>query len=380
MNKTIEYYNKNAKEFCKSTLNADMSFCREKFMELLPCGSSILDAGCGSGRDAKAFIEAGLDVTAMDASPEVCREADVLLSEAEALHGETGVRGRVICMAFEDMDFKSCFDGVWACASLLHVGKDAIDPVMDRVAMALKPGGVLYVSFKQGAGEATVYDRFFNYYDEKGLGELLENHGFEIKDIFVTEDVRDDRLNEKWVNGIARKAAEILHERQIESYGGHIVFRKVRKVKNEITIEEAKKLLNNNKRAALSVNGDDGYPYTVPINFYYDEEENKIYFHSAKKGHKIDSIINSNKVCLTTWNDGYTDDGDWAYHVSSCVVFGKARLINDLETTEDKLRKFALKYYPSADEAEKEIKAGIKGVQMVEIEIEHISGKMVHEK
>ena len=213
MNKTIEYYNKNAKEFCKSTLNADMSFCREKFMELLPCGSSILDAGCGSGRDAKAFIEAGFDVTAMDASPEVCREADVLLSEAEALHGETGIRGRVICMAFEDMDFKSCFDGVWACASLLHVCKDAIDPVMDRVAMALRPGGVLYISFKQGAGEATVNDRFFNYYYEQGLCELLENHGFEIKEIFVTEDVRDDRPNEKWVNGIARRAAEVLHER-----------------------------------------------------------------------------------------------------------------------------------------------------------------------
>ena len=158
------------------------------------------------------------------------------------------------------------------------------------------------------------------------------------------------------------------------------MFRNVRKIKNEITLDEAKDLLRNNKRAALSVNGDEGYPYAVPINFYYDEDENKIYFHSAKKGHKIDSITNCNKVCLTTWNDGYVDDGDWAYHVSSCVVFGRARLIDDPETTEEKLRKFALKYYPSAEEVEKEIKSGIKGVQMVEITIDHISGKKVHER
>lgn len=158
------------------------------------------------------------------------------------------------------------------------------------------------------------------------------------------------------------------------------MFRKVRKIKNEITIEDAKKLLKNNKRAALAVNGDNGYPYTIPINFYYDEDENRIYFHSAKKGHKIDSIKNSDKICLTTWNEGYKDDGDWAYHVSSCVVFGRARLIDDRNTTEEKVRKFALKYYPSAEEVEKEIKIGINGVQLVEIEIEHISGKKVHER
>lgn len=158
------------------------------------------------------------------------------------------------------------------------------------------------------------------------------------------------------------------------------MFRKVRKIKNEITIEDAKKLLKNNKRAALAVNGDNGYPYTIPINFYYDEDENRIYFHSAKKGHKIDSIKNSDKICLTTWNEGYRDDGDWAYHVSSCVVFGRARLIDDRNTTEEKVRKFALKYYPSAEEVEKEIKMGINGVQLVEIEIEHISGKKVHER
>lgn len=158
------------------------------------------------------------------------------------------------------------------------------------------------------------------------------------------------------------------------------MFRKMRRVKNEISPEEAKNLLKNNKRAVLSVNGDNGYPYSIPINFYYDEGEHRIYFHSAKEGHKIDSIKNCDKVCFTTWNDGYRDEGDWAYRVSSCVVFGRAGLVNDPNITEEKVRRLTLKYFPSAEEAEEAVKAGIKGVQLIKIEIEHISGKKVHEK
>ncbi len=159
-----------------------------------------------------------------------------------------------------------------------------------------------------------------------------------------------------------------------------MMFRKVRKSKNEISTEDAKALLRDNKRAALSVNGDDGYPYTVPVNFYYDEAEQKIYFHSAKKGHKIDAMKANDKICLTTWNDGELEDGDWAFHVASCVVFGRAKLIEDRKITEEKIRKFARKYYPSAEEVEEEIKKAINGVQLVAMEIEHISGKRVHEK
>jgi hypothetical protein len=158
------------------------------------------------------------------------------------------------------------------------------------------------------------------------------------------------------------------------------MFRKMRRAEREITTEEAKKLLINNKRAAFSVNGDDGYPYTVPINFYYDEKENRIYFHSSKAGHKIDSLKNNDKVCFTTWDDGYIEEGDWAYYVSSCVVFGRAKLIDDPKITEEKVRTFALKYYPSAQEVEDEIARDIRAVQLVAIDIEHISGKRVHEK
>ena len=158
------------------------------------------------------------------------------------------------------------------------------------------------------------------------------------------------------------------------------MFKKVRRVKNEISAEEARALLRNNRRGALAVNGDGGYPYAVPIDFYYDEDENRIYFHSAKAGHKIDSMRSNGKVCFATWDDGVLEDGDWAYHVSSCIVFGRAKLIEDRGLTAEKIRKFALKYYPSEKEADAEIKKSLGAVQLVAIDIEHVSGKRVHEK
>jgi hypothetical protein len=158
------------------------------------------------------------------------------------------------------------------------------------------------------------------------------------------------------------------------------MFRKLRKIKKEISAEEAKEILRNMKRAAFSVNGDDGYPYTIPINFYYDEEENRIYFHSAKSGHKIDAIKENDKVCFTTWDDGYQEEGDWAYHVASCVVFGRARLIEDSAVTEEKLRIFALKYFPTEQEVEDVLAKHKKNAQLIAIDIEHICGKRVYEK
>ncbi|MDO4187477.1 MAG: pyridoxamine 5'-phosphate oxidase family protein [Lachnospiraceae bacterium] len=158
------------------------------------------------------------------------------------------------------------------------------------------------------------------------------------------------------------------------------MFREIRRIKNKISEEECKRLLKENKRGSFSVNGDDGYPFSIPINFYYCEEDNRIYFHSAKSGHKIDSINRDNKVCFTTWDDGYKVEGDWAYYVSCCVVFGKATLITDPDLTLKRIREFALKYYPTEEEVDEEIKQSIKNVQLVAINIEHISGKKIHEK
>ena len=158
------------------------------------------------------------------------------------------------------------------------------------------------------------------------------------------------------------------------------MFREMRRVKRAIPEEAAKALLKSNKRAALAVNGDDGYPYAVPVNYYYEEDENKIYFHSSRVGHKIESMKKNNKVCFTTWDDGYKDEGDWAYRVSSCVVFGRASLVEDENVALEKIKKFAMKYYPTEEEVDEEISKDFKAVQMVCIDIEHISGKKIHEK
>ncbi|KAB1437517.1 pyridoxamine 5'-phosphate oxidase family protein [Candidatus Galacturonibacter soehngenii] len=158
------------------------------------------------------------------------------------------------------------------------------------------------------------------------------------------------------------------------------MFRTMRRFKQAVSEEECKKILTEEKRGTFSVIGDDGYPYSLPINFYYDEKENRIYFHGAKQGHKVDAINNCDKVCFTIWNTGFKKEGCWEWNVTSVIVFGRASLIEDRKITEDKSRKLALKYYPTKEEVEKEIALAIDRVQLFAIDIEHMTGKLVNEK
>ena len=158
------------------------------------------------------------------------------------------------------------------------------------------------------------------------------------------------------------------------------MFREMRRKKQQIEKEECINILMNGKRAVLSMNGDNGYPYCIYVNYFYDEKENTIYLHGSKEGHKIDSINRDNKVCFTVCNEGYKKTGDWAYTVTSVVVFGKAHLIDDIEMATQKVRELAFKYYPTKEEVEEEIKSGIKHVQLIAIEVEHMTGKTIHEK
>lgn len=158
------------------------------------------------------------------------------------------------------------------------------------------------------------------------------------------------------------------------------MFRKMRRFKQEVSKEECVAILNSEIRGVLSLIGDDNYPYGVPVDFYYDLNENAIYIHGAKEGHKIDSIKNNNKVCFTTYNKGFLKEGDWALNSTSVIIFGKAELINDINIAEDKCRKLALKIYPNKEEIEDEIKSAIDRVQLIKINIEHMSGKLINEK
>jgi 2-polyprenyl-3-methyl-5-hydroxy-6-metoxy-1,4-benzoquinol methylase len=191
---SIEFYNKNAVNFINGTVSADMSETWDKFLIYVSPGGRILDAGCGSGRDTLFFKYKGYDVLAFDASEEMVRLSSALTGQ------------QTLMMRFEDLEFRNEFDGVWACASLLHVSKADISRVLDRIAASMRVGGVFFASFKYGEGEVERNARVFNCYDENSLRELLLSvSGLETVDVWVTSDVRPGRENERWVNCLCRK-------------------------------------------------------------------------------------------------------------------------------------------------------------------------------
>ena len=191
---TIQYYERNAEKIIAGTEHADMSKQRTRFLRYLKAGSYVLDAGCGSGRDALTFLRAGYRVNAFDASEEICRIASA----------RTGIT--VKKQRFETLEGEAEYDGIWACASLLHVQRENLPDVLNRLYRMLKPQGVLYASFKYGiAGERIKEGRYFCDLDEIECRKLFTNSGFEIRELFVTMDVRTDRSGEKWVNVIGQK-------------------------------------------------------------------------------------------------------------------------------------------------------------------------------
>ena len=154
------------------------------------------------------------------------------------------------------------------------------------------------------------------------------------------------------------------------------MFKELRRKEKAIGSEEAKALLKTERRGVLSVNGEEGYPYSVPINFFYEENTNRIYFHGSKLGQKAEALKKSDKVCFTAYGNEQIKKEDWAPYLQSVVIFGRCHPIQDFEL----LRKFGKKYYPDHILLEKEIEAFKEKVQLYEITIEHISGKQIQEK
>ena len=158
------------------------------------------------------------------------------------------------------------------------------------------------------------------------------------------------------------------------------MFRPMRRKTKEISIDEAKKILSEARTGILAVNGDDGYPYAIPVNYYYDEEKNKIYFHGSGAGHKVDALKASDKVCFTATGPEVVKDVEWAPYVKSTVVFGRCHIMEDAADAMLRLRQFAMKYYPNEMLVDEEIAASGKAVKMYEIDVEHMSGKEVQER
>lgn len=190
---TLDFYNKNASAFFSDTVNVDMSALYTRFLQGIPVAGLLLDAGCGSGRDSKAFLTLGYRVCAFDASPALAEMATTLMGQAVATR------------TFDQVDEVACYDGIWACASLLHLPEQALPAALGRLWTALKPGGVFYVSFKLGEGERRHNGRHFTDATEARLriwlAKLADVASVEC---WLTADQRPER-QESWLNAIIRR-------------------------------------------------------------------------------------------------------------------------------------------------------------------------------
>ena len=191
---TLNYYNSKAKEFVSGTVDVAFTEIQDLFIEYIPAGGKILDFGCGSGRDTKYFISKGYDVDATDGSEELCKIASEY----------TGIK--VKQMLFAELDEIELYDGVWACASILHVEKKQLPEIMKKIAIATKKGGIVYTSFKYGDFEGIRNGRFFTYLTEESFEELLRKvPELAIEKLWISADVRAERGEERWLNIVLRK-------------------------------------------------------------------------------------------------------------------------------------------------------------------------------
>lgn len=189
MSYTIDYYNNNAHKFIGDTVNADMNDIQKNFLMRIPKGGSILDLGCGSGRDSKAFLDLGYKVVSVDGSIEMCKAAEKLTKQP------------VICSYFQDFETGEMFDGIWACASLLHLHRNEIKPVVIKLAKYLKENACLYMSFKLGDFQGERNGRYFTDFTLESISELLSDvDDLKLDSSEITSDVRPGRDNEKWLN------------------------------------------------------------------------------------------------------------------------------------------------------------------------------------
>ncbi len=189
---TIDYYNKYASKIFEDTVDLDLGELRQEFLDELEEGDTILDLGCGSGRDSLAFYELGYDVTPLDASEEMCKLAEI----------HTGLE--VLQMEYENMEFDEVFDGIWACDSLIHVPEQEISSILDKIIDALCCGGTLFLSVREGDFEGFKGERYLCKYTQERMERILKDTDrLEIKKIWIGDDAAQG--SKRWLNVLARK-------------------------------------------------------------------------------------------------------------------------------------------------------------------------------
>ncbi|MCL9779896.1 methyltransferase domain-containing protein [Vibrio sp. S4M6] len=192
-----KYYNHNASEFFSATVHVDVTPLYEQFTPHLPINGKLIDAGCGSGRDTAYFLAKGYSVTAFDASQELAKLASEYTQHT------------IGCYTFQDfVAQKDHYDGIWACASLLHVPKHELHDTLAHLTQFLKVDGIFYCSFKYGEDEVERSGRRFTNLNESLMEALLESLPLRIQKSWITEDLRPGRENEQWLNALLVKTAQ----------------------------------------------------------------------------------------------------------------------------------------------------------------------------
>lgn len=198
MNKTIEYYNKNVELFVSSTKDVEFNKMQNMLLKYLKKGDYILDLGCGSGRDSKAFLEKGFKVVSVDGSEKLCNIASSYIGQ------------EIIFTTFQNFKSDIKFNGIWACASLLHLPYKDLKEVIKNLRNNLKEEGYFYLSFKYGEFEGERNGRYFTNMTEKKFRNLIKDIlEYEIVEEKITSDARKGREEEKWLNIILKKVKYI---------------------------------------------------------------------------------------------------------------------------------------------------------------------------
>lgn len=157
------------------------------------------------------------------------------------------------------------------------------------------------------------------------------------------------------------------------------MFRAMRRWKQQLEEQECKEILKQQPRGVLSMIGEDGYPYGIPMDHWYCEEDGNLYFHGAKEGHKIDAIKACDKVSYCVYDEGYRNEGEWALNIKSVVVFGKIRMVEEEEKVLKICENLCKKFTDDKEYMEKEIQSAKNRVLCLELIPEHMTGKLVNE-
>ena len=157
------------------------------------------------------------------------------------------------------------------------------------------------------------------------------------------------------------------------------MFREMRRKKQQLSQEECVSLLKNEKRGVLSVLGDDDYPYGMPLDHWYCEEDGHLYFHGSKVGHKVDAMKRHDKVSFCVYDEGFRREGEWALNIKSVIVFGRVQFVTDQTRAMEAIRQLGYKHTDDTEYIERELAQSYKNVLCYELIPEYITGKITNE-